>query len=78
MSAIETTPPAASAREAAPPRPLWQVILIRPETMTLVLLILGVFVASLLSPFFLDVSYILRQLHALGRIRHRRAGADAW
>jgi rhamnose transport system permease protein len=33
---------------------------VRPETMTLVLLIAGVIGASILSPFFLDVNYILR------------------
>ncbi len=58
MSAIDN-PATASAREAAPPRPLWQVIVIRPETMTLALLILALFGASLLSPYFLDVRYIL-------------------
>jgi len=58
MSAIDN-PTTASAREAAPPRPLWQVIVIRPETMTLVLLILALLGASLLSPYFLDVRYIL-------------------
>ncbi len=58
MSAIEN-PAGASAREAAPPRPLWQVIVIRPETMTLLLLVLALFGASLLSPYFLDVRYIL-------------------
>lgn len=47
-------------RDAAPPRPLWHVILVRPETMTLVLLVIAIFGASLLSPFFLDVAYILR------------------
>lgn len=46
--------------EAAPARPRWQVVLIRPETMTFVLLVLGIFAGSLLSPFFLDISYILR------------------
>lgn len=59
MSAIENQAPA-SSRDAAPPRPLWQVIVIRPETMTLVLLVLAVFGASLLSPYFLDINYILR------------------
>lgn len=59
MSAIET-PGTVSSREAAPPRPRWQVIVIRPETMTLVLLILALFGASLLSPYFLDIGYILR------------------
>ena len=47
-------------REAAAPRPAWQVLLIRPETMTLLLLILGVFVGSQLSNFFLDINYILQ------------------
>ncbi|HEY9011760.1 MAG TPA: ABC transporter permease [Devosia sp.] len=60
MSATDTTTTAEVGREAAPPRPLWHVILVRPETMTLVLLVLGVIVASQLSPYFLDVSYILR------------------
>ncbi len=46
-------------RDAAPPRPSWQVALYRPETMTFVLLVLGMFGASALSPYFLDVSYIL-------------------
>lgn len=59
MSAIEN-PATVSTREAAAPRPLWQVIVIRPETMTLVLLILALFGASLLSPYFLDIGYILR------------------
>ena len=48
-----------AARDAAPARPGWQVALFRPEAMTFVLLILGVFGASLLSPFFLDARYIL-------------------
>ncbi len=59
MSASEM-PAAPTPQDAAPPRPAWQVLLIRPETMTLVLLILGVFAGSLLSPFFLDVGYILK------------------
>jgi rhamnose transport system permease protein len=49
-----------AVRDAAPARPLWHAIIVRPETMTLALLIVGVFAGSLLSPFFLDVSYILR------------------
>ncbi len=61
MSMAEGTPTTNIAgREAAPPRPLWHVILVRPETMTLVLLIVAVIVASQLSPFFLDANYILR------------------
>ena len=46
-------------RDAAPARPRWQVLLVRPETMTFVLLILALFGASALSPYFLDVGYIL-------------------
>lgn len=52
--------PAAVTREAAPPRPAWQVMLVRPETMTLALLVLAIVVASQLSEFFLDINYILR------------------
>ena len=40
-------------------RPVWQTLLIRPETMTLTLLILSLFAASALSPYFLDAAYIL-------------------
>ena len=58
MSTAET--PAAVTREAAPPRPAWQVMLVRPETMTLLLLVLAIVVASQLSEFFLDINYILR------------------
>jgi rhamnose transport system permease protein len=46
-------------REAAPARPGWQVLFFRPETMTFVLLVLGMFGASALSPYFLDAGYIL-------------------
>jgi len=49
-----------SARDAAPPRPAWQVLLIRPEVMTFLLLIAGLIVGSQLSEFFLDVDYILK------------------
>ncbi|MDQ3560721.1 MAG: ABC transporter permease [Pseudomonadota bacterium] len=59
MSATDALPATATARDAAPPRPRWQVILIRPEMMTFVLLILGLIVASRLSPYFLDARYIL-------------------
>lgn len=60
MSAADTPSQNVAGREAAPPRPLLHVILVRPETMTLVLLILAVIVASYLSPYFLDIDYILR------------------
>lgn len=56
MSAVHTP----ATRELPPARPRWQVLVIRPETMTLVLLIAALFGASLLSPYFLDVGYILR------------------
>jgi len=60
MSTSETSATTPGARDAAPPRPRWQVLLIRPESMTLVLLVLGIFAGSLLSPFFLDITYILK------------------
>jgi rhamnose transport system permease protein len=41
-------------------RPAWKVAFLRPETMTFVLLIVAVIVASQLSEFFLDINYILR------------------
>ena len=59
MSTLETPAPT-SGHDAAPARPRWQVVLVRPETMTLILLILGIFAGGLLSPFFLDINYILR------------------
>lgn len=40
-------------------RPLWRVVLVRPETMTLALLIGAFVVASRLSPFFADATFIL-------------------
>jgi rhamnose transport system permease protein len=40
--------PAVTALDAAAPRPRWQVILVRPETMTFVMLILALVVASLI------------------------------
>ena len=52
--------PAVSLLDAAPPRPRWQVILIRPETMTFILLVLAFIVSSRLSPYFLDANYILQ------------------
>jgi rhamnose transport system permease protein len=45
--------------DAATPRPLWQVIVVRPETMTLLLLALAIAVGAKLSPYFLDAAYIL-------------------
>ncbi len=48
-----------TARDAAPVRPMWKVLLLRPELMTFALLVLGLFGASALSPYFLDLAYIL-------------------
>lgn len=59
MSMIGAQSPT-SSREAATPRPTWQVILIRPETMTFLLLIVGIIVGSQLSEYFLDIRYILK------------------
>jgi rhamnose transport system permease protein len=56
----DVSPTAVSPLDAAPPRPRWQVILVRPETMTFVLLVLAFIVSSLLSPYFLDINYILQ------------------
>jgi rhamnose transport system permease protein len=57
MSATETK--AVVLRDAAPPRPRWQVLLVRPETMTFGLLIAAFITASKLSPFFSDIGFIL-------------------
>jgi rhamnose transport system permease protein len=51
--------PALSSHEAAAARPLWQVVLIRPEVMTLVLLFAAFAAATRLSPFFADTTFIL-------------------
>jgi rhamnose transport system permease protein len=58
VSMADTT--SIAGREAAAMRPLWQAILIRPETVTFLLLIVAIFVASRLSPYFLDINYILK------------------
>ena len=51
--------PPVDERGAAPARPLWQVLLVRPEVMTLLLLVGAFFAASWLSPFFADATFIL-------------------
>lgn len=48
-----------AGQPAAPQRSRWQSLLLRPETMTFVLLILATIGASMLSPFFADINYIL-------------------
>lgn len=50
---------APAVQNAAPARPRWQVLLIRPETGTLLLLIGAIVVAANLSPFFSDLRFIL-------------------
>src|SRR6478735_1176424 len=59
MSALDTSSTPA-VQDAAPARPRWQTLLIRPETMTFILLVVGIFAGSQLSPFFLDINYILK------------------
>lgn len=54
-----TEPISPSARDAAPARPLWQVILVRPVMLTVLLLILEPIVASVFWPQSLDLQYIL-------------------
>tara|TARA_B110000046_G_scaffold50367_1_gene56171 strand:+ start:4000 stop:4989 length:990 start_codon:yes stop_codon:yes gene_type:complete len=49
-----------TTRELVPARPIWHVVFVRPETMTALLIIIGLIGASILSPFFLDVNYIMR------------------
>lgn len=49
-----------ATRPNAPAHPVWKVALIRPEVMTFALLVLAIVVASQISPFFLDINYILR------------------
>jgi len=60
MESRTPVPAHGPVRDAAPARPVWQVILIRPETMTFLLLVIAIFVGSQLSEFFLDISYILK------------------
>jgi rhamnose transport system permease protein len=60
MSVSDSQTPGAATGETVKPRPGWHVALVRPETMTFVLLIVALIGGSLLSPFFLDVDYILR------------------
>ena len=59
MSDTLTTAKRPDAQRVAKPRPRWQAIIMRPETMTFALLILATIGASWLSPFFADIDYIL-------------------
>ncbi|HTJ58850.1 MAG TPA: ABC transporter permease [Devosiaceae bacterium] len=59
MSSAELRANTVSPQDAAKPLPLWRTIVIRPETMTLVLLIVATIVASMLSPYFASLSFIL-------------------
>jgi rhamnose transport system permease protein len=51
--------PAVRPLDAAPARPLWQVILIRPVMMTVLLLLIEPIVASIFWPQSMDIGYIL-------------------
>lgn len=59
MSSADSTKSSEFMRDAAKPTPRWQTLLIRPESMTFVLLILATIGASWLSPYFADVRYIM-------------------
>lgn len=48
-----------AGRESAAAKPRWKILLVRPESVTFVLLILATIVASHLSPFFADLGFIL-------------------
>lgn len=56
---MSTAEAPAAVRDTDNLRPRWQVVLVRPETMTLALLVVAIIVASRLSPFFSDVGFIL-------------------
>jgi rhamnose transport system permease protein len=59
MTSTELRADRVSPQEAAKPLPLWRSVIIRPETMTLLLLIAAIIIGSLLSPFFASLSFIL-------------------
>ncbi|MBN9027778.1 MAG: hypothetical protein J0H20_19830, partial [Rhizobiales bacterium] len=62
MTSVDKTsaaPGRVIVREAAAARPRWQVWLIRPEVVTLLLLVIAAIVATRLSPFFADLGFIL-------------------
>ncbi len=49
----------ATPQDAARPAPAWQRLLIRPEMMTLLLLVIAVIAGGQLSPYFADLRFIL-------------------
>jgi len=59
MTTSEPIAPTVNPLDAAPARPLWQVIFIRPVMLTVLLLILEPIVASVFWPQSLDLQYIL-------------------
>jgi len=59
MTTTEPIAPTVNPLDAAPARPLWQVIFIRPVMLTVLLLILEPIVASVFWPQSLDLQYIL-------------------
>lgn len=59
MTSTNSSATAVSPQDAAKPLPLWRTVLVRPETMTLVLLAAAIVIACLLSPFFASLTFIL-------------------
>lgn len=59
IEGTRTKETAAGVHEAAVPRPGWQVALFRPEAVTFLLLVVATIAASLLSPYFADIGFIL-------------------
>ena len=59
MTSTNSSATAVSPQDAAKPLPLWRSVLVRPETMTLVLLAAAFVIACLLSPFFASLTFIL-------------------
>jgi len=45
--------------DAAKPRPLWHRVVVRPEMVTLLLLIIAIFASAWLSPYFADLRFVL-------------------
>jgi rhamnose transport system permease protein len=59
MMDLHETTPSQPRTDMTAPRPLWSVIFVRPESLTFVLLILAIIIGGQLSPYFLDIRYIL-------------------
>jgi rhamnose transport system permease protein len=59
MSSPEIPRPTVADRKSLLPAPRWQSLIIRPETVILLLIILTATLASRLSPYFADIAFIL-------------------